>query len=395
LFASTPVFATDFRSQSTDFTGSAEQVLTNELWLMASTITLPGQAMDDLLLFAEASTGVATNVPSTIRIGGQAHGSVWAVGESIEISGVIARHARLLGYRLIEVSGRIERNLIAVGSTISLPPTATVTGDALLVGREVVVEGSVAGNTRIYAESVTLAGRLTGDVTMAAATITVMPGTHIGGNLHYRMDQDLILDSDVSLGGKLIRETLPPPTPRTLSAGDYVLQLALCMAAIMVGLVFALLFPGIAGLSLQRMMDSFWKCLLIGFVAFCLIPMTAFMLLLTLVGLPLSLLTVLAYIILIYLGKVVAALYLGHWILFRRTKPPALRLFPVLTLGLVTIYTAALLPFPIDILVWFTFTLLGMGAIVGAILDRRTAVLVAYPGEQPPSAPPPLPGTLP
>lgn len=392
LIAATPVFATDFHSQATDFTHPPEQVQTNELWLMARTITLQGQAMDDLLLFAEASTGMATNTPSTIRMGGQTRGSVWAAGESIEISGVIERHARLLGYRLVQVPGRIERNLIAVGGTISLPATATVAGDALLAGREVVIEGSVAGNTRIYAESATLSGRFTGDVSIAAATITVMPGTHIGGNLHYRMDQDLILDSNVSLGGKLIRETLPPPAPQTRSAGDYVLQLALCMAAVMVGLVFTLLFPGLTSLSLQRMMDSFWKCLLIGFVAFCLIPMTAFMLLLTLVGLPLSLLTLLAYTILIYLGKVVAALYLGHLILFRRAKPPALRLFPVLTLGLLTIYTAALLPFPIDILVWFTFTLLGMGAIVGAILDRRTLVLVAGPGEQPPAAPPPLPG---
>lgn len=395
LAAANPVFATDFRSQPADFTCGAEQVLTNELWLMARTITIEGQAMDDLFLFSEASTGMATNTPSTVRIGGQARSSVWAFGESIETSGSIDRHARLLGYRIVEVAGRIERNLIAAGGTISLPESASIGGDALLAGRDVVVEGSVAGNTRIYAESATLSGSFTGDVTVVAPEITVMPGTRIGGDLHYRMDQDLILDSAVALRGKLIREETPAPEPRATSLADVALQMALCMAAIVVGLVFARLFPGITGLSIQRLMDSLWKCLLIGFVAGCLIPMTAFFLLFTLIGIPLALLTLFAYIILIYLGKVVAALYLGHLILYRRAAPPAMHLFPVLALGMLTVYTAALLPFPIDILVWFTFTLLGVGAIVGAILDRRTPVLVACPAETPPSAPPPLTGLHP
>jgi cytoskeletal protein CcmA (bactofilin family) len=389
-------FATDFHFQDTDYTCGAGKVLTNELWLMARTIDLKGEAMDDLLLYAETSNaGITTNASSTVQVGGIVQGSIWAAGESIETTGIIERHARLLGYRFVEISGQIKRNLIAVGGTISMPASAVISGNALFAGREVMLEGSVAGNTTIYAESATLAGSFTGNVTIVASAITVMPGTRIGGNLNYRMNQELILDSGVALRGNLIRLETPVAAPKKATLGDYIMQLGLCMAAILAGLAFSRLFPVMTGLCMQRITDSFWKSLLIGFVAFCLIPTTAFFLLFTIIGIPLSLIALLFYIILLYLGKIIAALYLGQWMIYRHTKPPVIHPLPLLTLGLATLYTAAMIPFPIDILVWFTFTLLGMGAIVGAILDRRTPVLMAYPTGKPPVAPPPLTGLTP
>lgn len=396
LSSAFPSLATDFRASSADYTCDADHTLDNELWISARTITIKGRAMDDLFLFAEASTArAATNLPSTVRVEGLARGSVWAAGESVETSGVIERHARLLGFRYVQVGGRVNRNLIALGSTISLPPSASIAGDSLLAARQVVVEGSVEGDTRIYAESITLSGNFTGNVALVAATINIMPGTHIGGDLHYRSDRELILDSKVSLHGKLIRDSVPPPTPRKSSPEDYVLQLALWAASLLTGLVFVTLFPGFAGLSLHRLKDSFWKCLLIGFAAGCLIPMASVFLFVTVIGIPLGILALFAYVILIYLGKIVAALYLGHLMIVRHSNPPVIRLLPLLAFGLMAIYIAALLPFPIDILIWFSFTLMGMGAIVGAILDRRTPVMVTIPGEEPPPAPPPLPGATP
>lgn len=393
LFACAPSgFATEFQARPTDFTCTTNEVLTNELWLVARTIDIQGEALDDLLLYADAAAGIKSNAPSAIQVGGHSQGSVWAVAESIETTGLIERHARLVGYRYVEVSGQVNRNLIAIGGTVSLPSSSFVSGNAFIAAKEVMINGSVAGDTTIYAESVTLSGAFTGSVTIVAATITVMPGTLIGGDLNYRMNQELILDSGVSLWGKLVRTEAPIPTSKTITTGDYILQLGFCLGAILVGLVFIRIFPGITGLCIHRIMDSFWKSMLIGFVAFCLIPMTAFFLLFTIIGIPLSLIALLVYIILLYLGKIIAALYLGQWLLFRRSQPPVFRPFPLLALGLIALYTATMLPFPIDILVWFSFTWLGMGAMVGAILDRRTPILMAYTATNPPSAPPPLPG---
>jgi len=386
-----PAQATDFRSLPGAFTLAAEESLTNELWILAATVDLRGQTADDLFLMSAGSAGTATNAPATIQLAGTARGDVWAAGDSIDTSGPIERHARLLGYRFVQIGGPIGRNLMAAGGAIRLTESASIAGDALLAGRDVISEGAVAGKTRIYADSATLSGTFGGDVTVVAAKIVVVPGTRIAGNLEYRAEPELILDSNVALGGKLIRMEAPKPVRARMTAGDAFLQLALGAAAFLAGLVFTSLFPAVMAASLHRVTTEFWKSLLLGFVAFCLIPMTAFFLLLTLIGIPLSLLSLFAYGILLYAGKIVGALALGRWLVYRGAQPPLLRLIPLLALGLLVVYAAALLPFPIDILVWFGFTLPGMGALAGAIMDRRSAVLVAVP-QAPASGPPPLPG---
>ncbi len=389
-----PVQATDFRSLPGPFHPGPAEVLTNELWVIASTIEIQGQAQDDLFLLSAASHGTASNSPASIQLSGTAQGDIWAAGDGIETSGRIERHARLLGYRFIQAGGNIGRNLMAVGGTFSLPRTASVAGDVWLAGRDVILEGTVGGRTRIYAESVTLSGSFGGPVTVVSPKITLLPGTRIEGDLLYRSKEDLVLDSNIQLAGKLIRREDPAPVRHSSLSDGLPLQLGLFSAALLTGLILTALFPAIMVSSLQRLTTEFWKSLLLGLVAFCLIPMTAFFLIFTLIGIPLSLLALCAYGILVYTGKIAGALWMGHWLIYRGTRPAIVRLFPLLALGLLFLYAATLLPFPIDILVWFGFTLPGMGALAGAIMDRRSTVFMTLP-RNPASEPPPLPGNTP
>lgn len=188
-----------------------------------------------------------------------------------------------------------------------------------------------------------------------------------------------------------MKDDLTQPVAATTTSGSLFLQLALLSGAIMTGLVFVSLMPGIVALSVHKLGESPWRCILFGFVTFALVPMTAFFLLFTLVGIPLSVMLVLAYVILMYLGKIVVGLYVGHLIIRRKTPIPPNLLFPVMSLGLLVLYAATSLPFPIGITAWFVITLAGMGALVGSLLDRRIPVMINYS----PDKPPPVPGILP
>lgn len=386
--------AIDFRSVN-HFTVATNQATTNELWVQARTIVFAGEAKDDCFLLADSvNQATTTNLP-TLRLQGAFLSDLWAAGESVEITGNAARHARLAALKTCSINGSIGRNLMAFAPTIVLEPDATVGGDALLAGQDVIVSGTISGNTRIFATKITLSGRFNGNLNITASDITVMPGTHITGNLVYRMDQDLVLDSRVTLGGKIIKEEILQPEPTApMTTAALILQLALLSGAIMVGLVFVSLVPGIVALSIHKLTESFWRCLLFGFVTFALVPMTAFFLLFTLVGIPLSLMLILAYAILMYVSKIITGLYVAHMLLRRKTAIPPQYLFPVMALGLLILYAATSLPFPFGIAVWFCTTLAGMGALIGAILDRRIPVMVAYPQDKS-GKPPPLPGNLP
>jgi cytoskeletal protein CcmA (bactofilin family) len=376
--------ATDFlAAQHYDLAGN--QTITNELWLQAQTISMAGTAEDDLFLLANGSTSLATNETPAVRLAGDMQADVWAMGESILISGPVARHARLLGYKSVTVNGPVKRNLIAVGGSVVVGEKAELSGNALLAGRDVLANGTIHGKTRIYATQVTLSGQFDGDMTITATDITVMPGTHISGNLNYLMDKDLILDSKVVLGGHLIKIT--PQTvvrqPSSFSLGAMAWQVGLCFGALLVGITLVSFFPT------DKVKESIWRCLLVGFVSFCLIPMVSFFLIFTLVGLPLCIVLVLLYLIALYVGKIITAIYLGQVLLRGRQNAPVASALPPLLLGLLIVYAGVALPFPIDILLWFAFTLVGLGGLVSAILDRR-ALATEVASSDLAGAPPPL-----
>lgn len=386
-----PATATDFRATD-HFELGADKTITNELWLRAHTIAVKGTTEDDIFLLADGSVAASTNDQPALSLSGPLRGDVWAAGESIELAGPASRHARLLGFKSVYINSAVAKNLIAVGGTVSMGEAAEVGGSSILIGQDVLAEGTLQGTTHIYGSQVTLSGTFNGDVTITAADINVMPGTHIAGNLSYLMDRDLILDSKVTIGGKMIKlEPKVVAQPSGMSVGTLLLQLGLLFGAILTGMAFISLFPGVVALSVQNLAESFWRCLLIGFATFCLVPMTAFFLIFTVVGLPLSLVMILAYFIVVYLAKIIVGIHVGHLILRRKQGGPVALPLPMLTMGLFVMYLGTSLPFPINILLWFAFVFLGLGSLVSTVLDRRTPVMVAYSSTLG-NAPPPLPG---
>lgn len=370
-----------------------DQVLTNETWLQARTITLAGTANEDCFLLADSvGQQMATNAP-TLRLTGVFRSDIWGLGETIELTGPVSNHARLAAIKTIMVSSQIGHNLMALAPNISLDENSAVVGSAVLAGQDIILSGTIRGNTRVFAQKVTLTGKFENDLYVTADEITVMPGTQIGGNFHYRMEGDLVLDSGVTLGGKMIKEELviPPPAPASASL---MLQVTLLCGAIMVGMAFVSLMPGITALSVHKLVESSWRCLMFGFVTFALVPLLALFLFFTIAGIPLSIIMMLAYLIMVYVSKVVVGLFVGHLLIRKKAPVPANLLFPVMALGLLILYAVTNLPFPFDIVFWFAITLSGMGALVSAILDRRTPILVSCSVEGT-GKPPPLPGAQP
>lgn len=366
---------------------ATNDVLRGELWMLAGTASLAGRAEDDLFILC---TGTATDEksPPAFQLTGTVLGDLWAGGENVAVKGAVGRHARVFGIKTAVISAKVDRNLMAMANAVQIDSGGEIQGDCIIVARDVIADGIVHGDAAIIGQHVTLAGDFRSNITVTATDITVMPGTRIAGNLRYLMDKDLVLDSSVSLGGRIMRMEPEPPAPVS-PTGGLALQLGLYAAALLVGMAFTSLFPGLAASGVNRLYLAPWRCLLQGFVAFCLIPMSALVLLMTLVGIPMSLLLLLAYPMAIYLGKIPVALLLGHFVLRRggRTTPAPFLL--TLVIGLLVVYAAVNLPFPVGLAAWFAITFAGIGAMVGAIIERRS--LPFPPPPVPADAPPPLP----
>lgn len=366
-----PADALDFKSPER-YELSADQSLSNELWLVTTEANLAGTFEDDLF--------VAGN---RLILAGLFRGDVWAAGSEVIFGGRAERHARLAG-KAVTITGSVKGNLIAAGKTVQLESSSRVEGDAVLMAENLVADGELTGKARLYATRVTLGGRVGGDVILQADDIVVRPGTEIKGDLVYTSSRDLILDQRVALGGQLIREEPAEASvswPRLSWRETASLQIAFFTAAMCVALPFLLAFSGYAGRSVRILRASVWKCLLTGVLAFGLLPMASVAAFFTIIGIPLSLLLAVWYALMLYTSKFIIALALGGHLLRRRGPQPFGRALGALLVGLATLYALTMVPL-LGGAVSLMSLWLGLGAMILALFITDVPV------------PPPLPQPL-
>jgi cytoskeletal protein CcmA (bactofilin family) len=351
--------AIEFVQRDQFISGEAE-TLRDEMWISAQAITISGEALDDLF--------AAGNV---LDLRGNFKSDVWASGKQVIAAGRFSDHVRLVS-QTVQVSGALGSSLTALGTTVKIDPSATIARNMLCLGENIISEGSVAGNVRIVAQKATIGGKIAGNVSIAAQEIVILPGTTIGGDLDYTAPKELVLSPSVTLGGKLVR-TFEAPVPRQLLKPNLAGHFGFAFAALLTGLVFSSIFSHYTAHTVQLLRTSRGACLLTGFAALFLIPMSAFLLIFTLVGLPLCILMILFYCILLYLSKVATGLWLGALIL-RRKEITKHNRAGALAIGLLVIY--ALTAFTaISFFVSILIAIYGLGALLLALFKKPVLII--------------------
>lgn len=335
-------------------------VLPHEVWVSAQSVDIVGTVSNDF--FAAA--------PS-MSLAGTFLGDVWGAGDSITANGIFKNDMRLAG-RTAQVGGTLYGSLTAGGTTVKIDRTAKLYGDAFCFGDNVIIEGSVDGALRIIAQQVTLGGQMNGDVSITAQEIYVLPGTLLNGDLTYTAPNELVLSPSVLLSGELNRRFNPEPVRHILKP-NLTEHFLFALAALVTGLVFIGLFPRYTAGTLYSLRNARGLCSLIGFAALFLIPVLAFVLLFTFIGLPLSILIFCFFAILLYLSKIVVALWIGQLILRKKEFNKRGAGTP-LTLGLLILYAlTAIVPisFAINILI----VLFGLGALLFALFKKPVLII--------------------
>ncbi|MEI8207045.1 MAG: hypothetical protein WCG03_09235 [Kiritimatiellales bacterium] len=354
LLAGSTVQAIEFVQRDQFISGEAE-TLRDEMWISAQTITISGEALDDLF----AAGGV-------LDLRGDFQSDVWAGGDQVIAAGRFSDHVRLVS-RTVQVSGTLGGSLTAMGTTVKIDPSATLAKNMLCLGENIISEGTIAGNVRIVAQKATLGGKIAGNVSITAQEIVIPAGTVIGGDLSYTAPKELVLSPSVTLRGKLVRtfEALPP---KEFLKPNLLGHFSFAFAALLTGLVFSSIFSRYTANTVQLLRTSRGPCLLAGFAALFLIPMCALLLLFTLVGLPLCILIILFYCILLYLSKVAVGLWLGALIL-RRKEVTKQNRAGALAAGLLILY--ALTAFTaISFFASILITIYGLGALLLALFKK-------------------------
>ena len=295
-------------------------------------------------------------------------GDAILTGGSVQVNGRVGESLFLAGGQLV-VNGSVGRNARVGGGQVSLGPSSVIGGNLSVGGGDVALKGRVKGYVQAGGGKVLIDGVVDGDVEARAGQLTLGPNARIGGQLRYASREPLQRDPAAQVQGEVERINITGgwPVPEDIErgmgrSGSWIWTLGLLVVA---GFM-ALTLPGFTERVATLWRARFPMSLLLGFVLIVCLPVAALLLMATIIGVPLGLVTLMVYPVLLLLGYVSSGVALGAW--------AATRLNPtwsqsgmgrVLTamLGMLAMGLLARVPW-LGGLVMFLALLAGVGALV-------------------------------
>ncbi len=299
---------------------------------------------------------------NTVDVMGPVAMSAMLAGNDVTVGGPVGNDLYAAGQN-VRVDSSISDNAYLAGSLVRLARTGRVGSDLLAAGGTVDVLGNVGGDLRAAGETITIGGTVAGDVFASAGTsVRVLDGAVIRGDLNYESPKK----AEISKGARVMGETrhrLPAKeNAKPVFWTGAGLWFGLLLAAIVFGIVLALLFPSGVRLVADTIRRSFWPSLGIGALVLVAVPVVLVVLMITLVGIPLAIVLGLLYAIALYVAPILTGVALGQLLLNRR-QPNAASLIWSVLLGVAVLAVIKLVPI-VGWIVGLAALLVGLGSML-------------------------------
>lgn len=304
-------------------------------------------------------------------------GILFGLGNNVETHGTSTYN--VLAGTTVKIDGTTDKDLFAAGSVVNLNQGAKVGRDAYLAGGTVNVNSNVSGNAFITAGSLKLSNvTINGDLNVYANEITFDKSVTVNGSVEF--------NDNAKVNG---RDNLKATGGITTFAagenggwwggvswgyGDYAIFILLAgIGLLAVTMVMCLVFPGVY----RKLSELFkkWKTgtavknVVFGICAIIVVPIVSVILMLTVVGLPLAIISLMFYLTCLYMSTAFAGILFGHLILTKLLKSKA-NVYLEAVIGIALICLVALIPF-IGWVVALCASLVGLGLIMDLIIRRK------------------------
>ena len=327
-------------------------VITDDLMTAGQRVRMEAEVEGDL-----AAAG------SEVMVAGPVDGYVMSAGRTVTLDGRIGNDLWAAG-ETVRVDGPIGNNALVAGRNVHLEPNATVGHDARLAGNTVRAEGRVERNLSIGADTAEIGAQVGGNVEARANRVSVLPGAVINGDLNVTAAQPPDISPQANIGGQVRYEEL-----RRQAWLPWPLPWLLWFAALLVmGIVAMALLPGWTARVSAVLRARVGRSFLTGFIALVLIPIAIGVLAVTIVGIPLAIVLLAAYVALLLLSGVFVSYRVGDWLLARAHRAQASRWMRIV-LGTLVVSLGMTLP-GVGWIVGALVVMAGMGALA---LERREA----------------------
>lgn len=339
---------------------AAGEVIDDTLIAMSDSVTVDGTINGDLVALARR-----------VVVRGTVNGNLLTAAESVSVEGRVTGTVLGFARSLDFADGQIGRNLYGFARDISTNTETDVEGNAAVFAEEAELEGQIGVDLIGFAEELELSGNVARDFTAFAESVTLQAPARVNRNLtaYLASEDDLRMAPGTTVGGTTDTQIVDDDGPRNryLSDDFYMLQALRLGAAFVTGLIFLWLFPVLRTVAVGKGSEGL-KTGGIGLLALIATPILIVIAAVTVVGIPLALMSVALFLTAIYLAKIVSAVFVGRVLLETSNRHYAI----ILLAGLVAVLIAINIPF-IGGLLNVLLTILGLGIIAELVMAQSRA----------------------
>ena len=370
-----PAAATEFRKGETVEIAKGETIK-GDTYISCARARVDGTVDGDVIFFGES-----------MDINGHVTGDVIGFARSLRINGQVDGNIRAFNNN-ITISGTVGKNVMAFDEAVTIDSNAKIGGSLTSFVETLDVDGSVGRDMLLFTAHANLGGKVGGGIRAKGHTMVITSTAVIDGPVSFEGDKQ----PEVSPGAKLAS-----PVQFTLHKGKhdyetghyYIWRVIWTAALILFGLVLFMLLPKF-GREAINAAEQVGIPILLGILVFFGIPIAAIFACITVVGIPLGILTVGIWILMLCTAELVVGAVVGNWIMGRGSSNWEIIGRMAVGFVLVRIVYTPLAHIPVlGLLTGLVILIWGMGAISLAVYRRFQPVLA--PGVPPAPSSQPLP----
>ena len=321
-----------------------------------------GQVLENVSFFSGNNIRIDGDINATtiltggnVEVNGTIDGDLFVAGQVVTINGTV-NGSIFIAPQNITINGIVENSMYLAGSTIRV--NSKTSGSVFLAGESIYLEEAAVIGKDIYAggSTVYLDGIVSGDFFSSSDSVSIT-GT-ISGDLNYRSQKEAAISNNSQIAGEINwKKIQPKPAERTMYIPIWVRLVFSVLSSLVVWFFIRSIRPDFWMNMAERIMLDPLKALGTGAVVVLLTPIISLLLLITMIGAPLSMILFSLYSMSLYISKIILSLFIGQWI---RTKFNwhHVQLFWLFLLSLITLSVVSIIP----IVGWvFSFTIVSFG----------------------------------
>jgi cytoskeletal protein CcmA (bactofilin family) len=271
----------------------------------------------DEVILDEYVPGNAFLAGGRVQLNDRVGGTAVVTGGEVEITGSVGRSLFVSGGD-VRIEGEVEGKVRAAGGKVRITRDATLRDDVALAGGSVDVEGEIGENLRAYGESIFINGAIGGDLTMAGESIRIGPDAQIEGRVEYKSGSSIDIDPQARLGKGIEEIDEERRWLRKIGRGATIVGgITISLGMVLLGAILILGMPGFSREAAALLRREPLQSGGLGCVMLIGVPFAIIVLLITVIGIPLALMLAFGYVVLLMLGYVISAIFVGDTVLER------------------------------------------------------------------------------